>query len=203
MPKAYPSSTQAPPGATGLDAMYAENGDRLTYDQIDWSKVNKKEIDALVSSMHSATREASIIIAETASYLVPVGPALGLGGKLLTRGLRPVATRIASINLVRVGVKTLLKSAQLPAKGGLTAVGRALQKHGSRAGSKFPKAKGKGPQINAQALQILKDIITHPNVVKVKRHHARFGHVLEFKAPGGVGARYTADGKKFIGFIEH
>lgn len=39
-----PSSTSAPEDATGDDAMYAESGRKLSYDQIDWSKVFASEI---------------------------------------------------------------------------------------------------------------------------------------------------------------
>lgn len=34
------------------------------------------------------------------------------------------------------------------------------------------------------------------------RHDARFGNVLEYKIPGGQGARFSSDRKKIIGFIE-
>lgn len=80
--------------------------------------------------------------------------------------------------------------------------GRALQKHGSRAGSIFPKATGNVSAINAQGEKVLNEIITNPSVTTVTRHHARFEYVLEYKLPSGQGARFSADGSKFIGFIE-
>lgn len=87
-------------------------------------------------------------------------------------------------------------------KGEFTSVGRALQKHGSREGSIFPKATGNAAAINAQGQSVLSNILTNPNVQSTVRHHARFGNVLEFRIPGGQGARFSADGKKFIGFLE-
>ena len=34
------------------------------------------------------------------------------------------------------------------------------------------------------------------------RHHARFGKITEYKLPTGKGARFSEDGKTFIGLIE-
>jgi uncharacterized protein RhaS with RHS repeats len=51
----------------------------------------------------------------------------------------------------------LMKAATAPSKGGLTAVGRALQKHGSRLRSLFPKATGNTASINAQGEAMLRN----------------------------------------------
>lgn len=53
-----------------------------------------------------------------------------------------------------------------------------------------------------QGEAVLKSIIKHPNATTVTRHHARFGKVMEIKIPNGQGARFSADGKTFYGFIE-
>lgn len=95
-----------------------------------------------------------------------------------------------------------MKAPNAPSKYGLTAVGRALQKHGSRPGSLFPKATGNTASINAQAQSVLKNIINNPNATIVERHHARFGDIMEIKIPNGQGARFSADGKTLYGFIE-
>jgi hypothetical protein len=105
-------------------------------------------------------------------------------------------------DVVRRRVVDLLKAGNAPDRAGFTAAGRALQKHGSRAGSAFPKAAGNPAVINAQGETILNGIITNPNANTVMRHHARFGDVLEYKVSGGQGARFSSDGKVFIGFIE-
>lgn len=99
-------------------------------------------------------------------------------------------------------VDTLLKAGNILDKGGLTTAGRALQKHGSRAQSVFPKATGNAAVINAQGETVLKEILTNPNVSSVIRHHARFGNILEYRILEGKGARFSSDGKTFIGFIE-
>ncbi|MDY0086424.1 MAG: RHS repeat-associated core domain-containing protein [Bacteroidales bacterium] len=100
------------------------------------------------------------------------------------------------------GVNGLLKAGNALDKGGFTAVGRALQKHGSRAGSVFPKATGNPAAINAQGEAVLKGILTNPNATTVTRHHARFGNIMDIQIPGGQGARFSADGKTFIHFLE-
>ena len=86
-------------------------------------------------------------------------------------------------------------------RGGLSAAGRQLQKHGSRSGSAFPGARGNPAAINRQAQDIVDDLLTTPGTTAVTRHHARFGDVLEIRAPDGRGLRYGADGK-FLGFLE-
>lgn len=49
---------------------------------------------------------------------------------------------------------------------------------------------------------ILKGILNNPNATVVVRHHVIFGNIKEYGVPGGQGARFSADGKTFIGFIE-
>jgi hypothetical protein len=57
-----------------------------------------------------------------------------------------------------------LKAGNALDKEGFTAVGRALQKHGSRTGSIFPKDSGNPAAINAQGEAVLNKILTNPNV---------------------------------------
>ncbi len=100
------------------------------------------------------------------------------------------------------GGKILLQAANAPSKGGLTAIGRSLQKHGSRSGSVFPKATGNVASINAQAEAVLKGILSNPKATTVTRHHARLGNIMDIRIPGGQGARFSADGKTFLHFLE-
>jgi hypothetical protein len=97
---------------------------------------------------------------------------------------------------------TLMQAGSTLDRGGLTTAGRALQKHGGRLGSAFPKTSGTPAAINAQGETALRSIVENPNATRVIRHHARFGEVLEVKIPSGAGARFSSDGSKFIGFIE-
>lgn len=125
-----------------------------------------------------------------------------LGAK---KSFNNVKTRLVKINEGAnkdISVIELIKAGDALERSGLTAAGRALQKHGNRSGSVFPRATGNTTVINTKGKTILNEILTNPNVVKVIRHHARFGNVLEYKIPGGQGARFSEDGKIFIGFIE-
>ncbi len=99
--------------------------------------------------------------------------------------------------------KNLLKVANILDKGGLTKIGRALQKHASRSGSKFGQATGSTASLNAQGEKVLKEILKNPASTTTTRHHARFGDILEIKAPNGQGVRFSKDGKKFIGLLEN
>lgn len=83
-----------------------------------------------------------------------------------------------------------------------TAAGRSLQKHASRPGSIYPKVFGNPGAINSQGEAVLKSIIENPNAESVIRYHAIFGEILEIKIPGGMGARFTSDGKTFLGFLD-
>nr|WP_272884265.1 hemagglutinin repeat-containing protein [Stutzerimonas stutzeri] len=98
-------------------------------------------------------------------------------------------------------VDELSQAAATADRGGLSAAGRALQKHGGREGSAFPAAKGNPLSINQQGQHVVDDILTTPGSTMTTRHHARFGEVTEIRAPDGRGLRYGSDGK-FIGFLE-
>ncbi|SHI25165.1 hypothetical protein SAMN02745823_03905, partial [Sporobacter termitidis DSM 10068] len=99
--------------------------------------------------------------------------------------------------------KKLLNSGNQLDKGGeLTKAGRALEKHGSRYGSIYPQATGNVANKNALGNQTLESILNNPNATSITRYHAMYGDVLEIKIPGGMGARFSADGSAFIGFLE-
>jgi filamentous hemagglutinin len=95
----------------------------------------------------------------------------------------------------------LLQSANETYDNYLSKAGHALQKHGERQGSVFPKVFGNPNAINMQAHDIANNILTHPSKTHTQRHHARFGEILDIYAPNGQGIRYNAMGK-FIGFLE-
>ena len=97
-------------------------------------------------------------------------------------------------------IAELLQAGNQMDRGGLTKVGRALQKHGNRDGSLFPRVAGTAEEINAQGESVLREILANP-VEIVKRKHAKFGNILEYRTAGGQGARFSADGKTFIGFL--
>ena len=95
----------------------------------------------------------------------------------------------------------LSRAAAAADRGGLTAAGRALQKHGGRSGSAFPAASGNPAQINQAGQSIVDDILMAPGSTQTMRSTGRFGDVVEVVAPDGRGVRFSGDGK-FIGFLE-
>ena len=97
------------------------NGDkRKYYDEIDWSKVYKKETDALVKSMHQATGKAAEIIFEAALTFAPI-PGLSAATGIAIRGfskLAPVvkvtstALRVVAPQGIKISVHALQRLAQ-------------------------------------------------------------------------------------------
>lgn len=95
-----------------------------------------------------------------------------------------------------------LSSAAMAAdRGGLTKAGRELAKHGGRDGSAFPKVGGRPADKNRAGQQIVDDILSNPGSRFNARHHARFGDVIEVRAPDGRGVRYSSN-RDFLGFLE-
>ena len=121
--------------------------------------------------------------------------------KIVQAGVR-VAEQVAGKAARGIGsLDDLSRAAGALDRGGLSAAGRQLQKHGSRPGSAFPGARGNPSAINQQGQQIVDDILTTPGTTTISRHHARFGDVTEIHAPDGRGLRYGSDGR-FLGFLE-
>ncbi|MFM7066737.1 MAG: FG-GAP repeat domain-containing protein, partial [Gammaproteobacteria bacterium] len=121
--------------------------------------------------------------------------------KIVQAGVR-VAEQVAGKAARGIGsLDALSRAAGALDRGGISAAGRQLQKHGSRPGSAFPGARGNPSAINQQGQQIVDDILTTPGTTTVSRHHARFGDVTEIRAPDGRGLRYGSDGR-FLGFLE-
>uniref|UniRef100_UPI0024E1AE5F RHS repeat domain-containing protein n=1 Tax=Parachlamydia acanthamoebae TaxID=83552 RepID=UPI0024E1AE5F len=95
----------------------------------------------------------------------------------------------------------LSKAGQVLDRNSLTKAGRALQKHGSRPGSFFPKVNGKASNINALGQNCLDDILTHPNSIIKEWNHRSFGEVINITIPKHGGARFSINGD-LIGFLE-
>ncbi len=98
-------------------------------------------------------------------------------------------------------INKLLKAGQALDRAGFTKAGRALMKHGNREGSIFPKPSGNVARMNERGQNILETILNHPETRVSYDEFKRFGKVIDFKAPGIGGVRYSSDGK-FIGFLE-
>jgi len=99
-------------------------------------------------------------------------------------------------NLSKKNIDDFLNEGARIDRNGLTKAGRALQKHGSRSGSVFPKVSGK--MLNSRGQSILNEILHSPN--KIVRPN-RFGGLDIFDKITGRGVRYDAEGL-FKGFLE-
>ena len=89
-----------------------------------------------------------------------------------------------------------------PEKKGVTPAGRAFQKHLARGGVFTGKQTGNAAVNAQQGAQYIDDILNHPNAQATIRNHPVHGDILDVRIPGGPGARWTADGSKFIGFLD-
>ena len=128
-----------------------------------------------------------------------VARAVGTGSGIVADFV--LGTRIVGYISNSLRAKQLLSVANAPGKNGFTVAGRSLQKHGSRIGSPYPKATGNIMAINSQGESVLKGILSNPNSKTTTRHHAKFGNILEIRAPNGQGVRFSADGKTFLHFL--
>lgn len=98
----------------------------------------------------------------------------------------------------------LSQAASAADRGGLTAAGRSLTKHGAGArpgNSLFPAAQGNPAAINQAAQNVVDDILTTPGSIFQNSSRGRFGPTIEVTAPGGRGMVYDANGK-FLFFKE-
>ena len=101
--------------------------------------------------------------------------------------------------------QTLINSATIPGKGGVTPVGRAFQKHAgnpNRAGTFTGDVAGNAAKNTEQGTKYLNSILDNPNSIYTVRNTKAFGDVLDVRLPDGTGARWSADGKTFIMFLE-
>ncbi len=92
----------------------------------------------------------------------------------------------------------LSKAGQVMDRGGLTKAGRALDKHGGRPNSAFPKATGNLANKNMQGQFHLDDILTDPNKAFIKDLE---NNGFKIYAQDGRGAYFRNDGT-LRGFIE-
>lgn len=112
-------------------------------------------------------------------------------------------TQIAENQIARqaVSLDKLSQAGQVMDRGGLTRAGRALDKHGGRPGSFFPKAMGNPANKNMQGQFHLDDILTHPHSVVNERFMPKYGNIIDIKIPNNRGVRYSQNGD-FIMFLE-
>jgi RHS repeat-associated protein len=111
---------------------------------------------------------------------------------------------VAKFGRVAKTVDELSAAAQVADRGGFTAAGRSLTKHGvgARPGNAlFPAATGSPSAINQLAHDTVDDILTTPGTTFQNGFRGRFGNTLEVTAPNGRGLVYGPNGE-FLFFKE-
>jgi hypothetical protein len=111
---------------------------------------------------------------------------IGVGGAPKIQG--------GGANLSRVG--------QALDRNRLTRAGRAFQKHGSRNPGLWGQPTGSANDLNVMGQTHLDEIVNSSDTVWTSRHHAMYGDILEGHLPDGRGARWSADGSYFFGFLD-
>lgn len=96
----------------------------------------------------------------------------------------------------RAGLDDLAGAAGASSRGGQTAAGRAVQKHGDRPGSIYPQV-GSPDERSRIGQELVEDYLTHPQA----RERVRRGGIDIFELPGGRGVSFNAD-DTFRGFLE-
>ena len=152
--------------------------------------------------------ETSPLAVGFASKLAPTGHFFGVEHVLIPSKLTLVngyvqtaADKACKIINMNEYLEKLSEASKILDRSGLTKAGRALVKHGSRPDSTFPKPTGNADVINQVAQTVVDDILHNPRKTITKRYHARFGEIIEIKAPDGGGIRFDSSGN-FIGFLE-
>jgi hypothetical protein len=112
---------------------------------------------------------------------------------LFNKGLPKIDDLIKSANKIDSSDKA----------GNLTKVGRSLAKKTEGRGSTaFPKATGSPANKNELGSKVLNDILNDHRIVITKGSSQRYGEFMDFTSSKGLTARYSKDGKTFIGFRE-
>lgn len=96
----------------------------------------------------------------------------------------------------RAGLDDLAAAARASSRGGQTAAGRAVQKHGDRPGSIYPRV-GSSAERSRIGQGLVEDYLTHPQA----RERVRRDGVRIFELPDGRWVSFNAD-DTFRGFLE-
>ena len=150
-----------------------------------------------------------IAIAAVPGRLALTAAALGLvkAGKALINGLKGLFGKSKGKNASdsskqpqtkKDEIDPLLKAGKQLDKNNLTKAGRALQKHGDRKDSVFPKSAGNADQRNVQGQEVLENILKSKD--KTTKSN-RFGGKDIYDNSTGRGARFDSSGN-VKGFLE-
>ncbi|ADI37763.1 hypothetical protein [Waddlia chondrophila] len=167
--------------AWGIDAVCS-----MSYEQLGSLAFDAVSIAAPVARAKGAKAVAdakAASVAASAEKVAKVAPVVGS-----TKNSLPT----------KLDLDALSKAGQEWDRGGLTRAGRALDKHGNRSGSVFPRAFGNPEFKNVQGQFHLDDILTHPESKFINCGLKGF----EIYSPDGRGAYFYKDGT-FRGFLKY
>ncbi|SMC81725.1 hypothetical protein SAMN02745168_2605 [Papillibacter cinnamivorans DSM 12816] len=158
--------------------------------------------DTVTDLLHGAAKNADVA-AEWGLLVSAVRKAEDSGGILksadeLIEGAGEVSKSWGSTD-------NLINSATTPGKGGVSPVGRAFQKHAgnpNRAGTFVGDVSGNAAKNTEQGARYVSEILNNPKSIYKTSHSNVFGDILDVRLPDGTGARWSADGKRFIMFLE-
>ncbi len=165
---------------------------------VDLTKLSVEQIDDIYEVEHfekigmiSGGVDAAAIISANLAKGIPT-IVKTLNGKFIGKASRPSDV-----------FDNLISSANALVKGDNTAVGRAFQKHAVREDTAFSGLITGNPARNTeQGMSYLNKILNDSEATFTYRNTKAFGDVLDVRLPNGMGARWSADGEKFIGFLE-
>jgi hypothetical protein len=132
-----------------------------------------------------------------------MGRILGAAGKMGFKALGAYGRAAGLIYRETTVIEELMLAANKPFKQtGQSVLANAMESHAIRPGSAFKLKAGKSALMNAQADEVLRKILIHPNAVIEVHPNGRFGTVIEIKTPDG-GAMFSGDGKTFLTLREN
>ncbi len=121
---------------------------------------------------------------------------------LLILGQRLTPASVRDENGIPPAKDILLKSCFLPYNKEISIAARAWEKHvGRNKNSIFGEIKGNTFQKKEKVEKLIEHIIVHKTWWNIFYHY-KHGLVYEIRVENGQGLRWSADGKKFIGFLE-
>lgn len=141
-------------------------------------------IDAGAAGHFAGATWSTTVTAGVAGRVAGTRSGAGNGGRVLTNADN--------------ALNRMLQAGQVADKNGLTRAGRALQKHGSRSGSVFPSFAGNAAARNAQAQEVLHEIL-RAQTQSIKPN--RFGGRDIYDASTSRGVRFDGNGN-MMGFLE-
>lgn len=122
---------------------------------------------------------------------------------LLILGQRLTSASVRDETAIPPAKEILLESCLQPFNSETTIVTRAWEKHvGRKKDSIFGEIKGNAQQKQETVEKLIDYIILNKTWWNVF-HHYKHDIVYEIRIPNGQGMRWSGDGKKFIGFLEH